>query len=69
MIKKKTETSRNWGGKRDNQLGRPPLAGETQGRHNITCSAEVWAWLQSYGDGNASEGLRRLHREKTEQNC
>lgn len=59
----------NWQGKprqRAQGGGRPPILNETAKRRQVIATDEVWEWLKSYGDGNASEGLRRLWGEKTQ---
>lgn len=44
--------------------GRGPIMGEAAKRRQITAIDDVWEWLMGYGEGNASEGLRRLYAER-----
>lgn len=58
----------NWQGKprqRAQGAGRPTILGKPAKRRQLTATDEVWEWLRRHGDGNVSEGLRRLWAEKT----
>lgn len=50
----------NWGGKRKN-AGRPAIYGEPVVRTSISVPQEVLDWLRDVGNGNQSEGVRRLY--------
>ena len=50
----------NWGGRRDNQTGRPPAEGETQVDRKLSLTPRRWEQLKRVSGGNYSRGVRVL---------
>lgn len=49
-----------WGGKRDNQTGRPHIESERQADHTISMTPTRWKIVDRIGRGNLSRGVRKL---------
>lgn len=64
-------TKNEWGGRRNNQTGRPKLGGSGTVRATGTITLEVYEYLKKLGGGNYSKGCRiaaEFHRRMTSTN-